>query len=658
MSTPTIAPFGAWKSPISAAVVATASMPLSSPAIDGTNIYWLEGRATENGRTVLVQLNAEGERNEIIPPPFNVRTRVHEYGGGAYLVDGDDIYFSNFSDNQIYAACGDATPRLITRNSNCRYADLVLDRTRRRLVCIREEHSEAGQEAEAQQDGQAGQEREAGQEAVNRLVAIALDGSGSETVLGEGCDFYSSPRVSPDGVYLAWLSWNHPNMPWDGCELWRARFDASGGLCEQENIAGGANESIFQPDWSPEARLYFVSDRTGWWNLYRANEGNSEPLCAMEADFGRAQWQFGMSMYGFASSEEIVCSYIHQGVYALARLNVSTGTLIAIDTPYTDIQEVRLGGGFAVLVAGSASRPLEVLKLDLAGGDLQVLARSVAELPTAEMLSSPHAVSFPSSGGRTAHGFYYTPANPCFAGPADSAPPLIVISHGGPTAMTTSTLRMSIQYWTSRGFALLDVNYGGSIGYGRAYRESLNGQWGIVDVDDCENGALYLVRQGLANPRQLIIRGGSAGGFTTLCALAFGGTFKAGASHYGVSDVSALLADTHKFESRYLLRLVGDDAAAYAARSPIYHAEQISCPVIFFQGLDDKVVPPEQSERMASALKKRRIPVAYVSYEGEGHGFRKAENIERTLEAELYFYARVFGLELPEKIAPVQIDNL
>ncbi|MES2354377.1 MAG: S9 family peptidase [Pseudomonadota bacterium] len=638
MITKTIAPFGTWKSSISAAMVAAGSTPLSLPRVDGTNVYWLEGRATESGRHVIVKHGDDENRADINPAPFNVRSRAHEYGGGSYLISEGTVYFSNFADNQIYQMREGEIPQPVTQSKDFRYADFLLDRNRNRLIAIREDHTDANREA------------------INQLVAISLNGSGQETILAEGYDFYSSPRLSPDGSQLAWLCWNHPNMPWDGCELQLALIDKAGTLSNIRKIAGGESESIFQPEWSSDGKLYFVSDRTGWWNLYRAVEGGIIPLCPMEAEFGRAQWVFGMTMYGFARAEEIICVYVRQGMSSLASLNLNSGTLIPITTPYTDIQDLQVGNGFAAFLGGSSTRPMELVHLDLGTGGMKVLAQSVANLPEPAMLSIAQVVSFPTTNGRTAHGFYYAPINPDFSAAETEKPPLIVISHGGPTGMTTSTLRMNIQYWTSRGFAVLDVNYGGSTGYGRVYRESLNGQWGVVDVDDCENGALHLTTQELADAERLIIRGGSAGGFTTLCALTFRKTFKAGASHYGVSDLAALSADTHKFESRYDIRLVGS-RDLYHERSPIHHADQISCPVIFFQGLDDKVVPPEQSERMVNALQAQRIPVAYITYEGEGHGFRKAENIQRTLEAELYFYSSVFEFSLAEAVIPVEIHN-
>ena len=643
MNNKTLAPFGGWRSPISAATVAAGSTPLSFPRIANGNLYWLEGRASEGGRIVIVRLAAGGTRGDLNPAPWNARSRVHEYGGCAYVVVDDCVYFSHFADNQVYRVRDGETPRVITRGVNRRYADLVYDRQRDRLIAIREDHSQPGVEA------------------INCLAAIALDGSGEETVLAEGCDFYASPRLSPHGRQLAWLSWNHPNMPWDGCELWTAAFEGAGQLVKPNKIAGGESESIFQPEWSPDGHLHFVSDRGGWWNLYRAEldhgeRGRITPLCPMAAEFGRAQWQFGMTMYGFANDREIICAYMRDGVFELARLNGKDGELTPIPTPYTDVQDIVIGDGFAVLIAGSGTRPYEVARLDLSTGETKVLAQSVAALPAAGYLSAPRALRYPTTHGKTAHALYYEPVNADFAGPANEAPPLIVISHGGPTSMTTGTLKLSTQFWTSRGFAVLDVNYRGSVGFGRKYRDALNGQWGIADVDDCEHGARFVGEQNLANPERLIIRGASAGGFTTLCALAFRQTFKAGASHFGVADLASLAADTHKFESRYIQRLVPSEL--YESRSPLDHAEDIDCPMIFFQGLDDKVVPPDQSENMAKALRARGVPVAYVTYEGEGHGFRKAENIQRTLEAEWYFYSKVFGFELPEEVAPVEIDNL
>ncbi len=634
-----VLPFGSWPSSITVEMVAMGSVSISSPRISDKNIYWIESRATEKGRLVIMHCDESNVIQEINPAPFNARTKVHEYGGGAYVVNEASIYFNHFTDNQIYQAQPHQLAIPITRGHNTRFADFIIDTQRNQLISISEAHSLTDHNV------------------TNRLIAISLDGTGKETILAEGYDFYSSPRVSPDGEQLAWLCWNHPNMPWDGTELWTARFDDDGLLINSQKVAGGADESIFQPEWSPDGKLHFVSDLTGWWNIYQLSERGILPLCRTDAEFGRPQWLFGMSTFGFVNENEIICTYNREGLYHLASLGVNSGTLIPTTTPYTDIQDLQVGKDFIIFVGGATTIPHELVKLDLSTHKLEIIAKSVNQLPDVNSLSTPNIIDYPTSGGRTSHAFFYPPVNPQYKGPKDSKPPLIVMSHGGPTSATTSTLKMSTQYWTSRGFAVLDVNYGGSTGYGRAYRQSLNGQWGIVDVDDCENGALYLVSQGLVDKDKLIIRGGSAGGYTTLCALTFRNTFKAGASLYGVSDLIALSADTHKFESKYDQRLVGD-RDQYHARSPINFAEKINCPVIFFQGLEDKVVPPSQSEKMVNALEVNHIPVAYIAYEEEGHGFRKAENIKRTMEAELYFYSRVFDFDLPETISPIEIKNL
>ncbi|WP_295994541.1 S9 family peptidase [Rugamonas sp.] len=648
---PLTAPYGAWPSAISAAQVAAGATPLTQLALGGADsgdIYWLAGRAAEAGRNTL--LRRRGARDdELTAAPFNVRTRVHEYGGGAYAVDGDTVYFSHFADNRLYSIGVDdgAGPVALTRAGRQRHADFVVDRPRRRLISVRELHAE---DAHAQP--------------VNTLCAIAADGS--ETVLASGADFYAAPRVSPDGRALAWLSWDHPRMPWQGTELWLADFNADGTLAAPRRIAGGAEEAICQPEWSPDGRLHFVSDRSGWWNLYRyceAQDGQPriEGLCPMAAEFGAPHWSFGGSMYGFRSADEIICTYIDHGVSRLARLRVGSGKLEAIANPYQEIRELRVGPGFVVLLGGGPTIALELARIDFTGTDVEVLAQSIADLPDPRELSIPASISYASAGGRTAHAFFYPPASKDVQAPAGTKPPVIVISHGGPTGMTVNTLKLATQFWTSRGFGVLDVNYGGSSGFGRAYRDALKGQWGIVDVEDCIAGARALVERGLADGARLIIRGGSAGGLTTLCALTFHDVFQLGASYYGVSDLKGLDQDSHKFESHYNAYLIApqpEAEALYQARSPINHTGRLARPMIFFQGLDDKVVPPQQSQTMVDALKAGGVPVAYLPLEGEGHGFRKAENIVRTLEAELYFYQRIFGLHATDAPAPIHIHNL
>lgn len=641
-------PFGSWKSPITAELIVSESIGLSSLALDGETIYWIEMRPAEKGRYVLVQRTPDGQISDVTQPDCNVRTRVHEYGGGAYAVKGGIVYFSNFADQRIYGQRSpDSPPVPFTQKTARRFADGVIDAQRNRLLCVCEDH------------------RTAGSEPINSIVAFSLAhpisslSRASEIVtLASGYDFFAAPRLSPDGQQLAWLAWNHPNMPWDGTELWLADVNPDGSLGARQLIAGGPREAIFQPQWSPDGTLYFVSDRTGWWNLYRRRGGVTESLCPMEAEFGLPQWVFGMSTYAFASAEQIICTYSQNGVSHLALLDTHTKQLETIPTPFTRIDGMRANHARAVFLAGSTNAATAVVSFDFPTRQFETLQQANKLALDSGYLSAPQAIEFPTTNGLTAHGFFYPPQNQDFTAPAGEKPPLLVMSHGGPTSMATATLDLEVQFWTSRGIAVLDVNYGGSTGFGRAYRERLNGNWGVVDVDDCVNGARYLAAQGLVDGERLAITGGSAGGYTTLCALTFSAAFKAGASHYGVSDLIALDEDTHKFESRYTLGLVGNSRELYLARSPIHHVDKLNAPVIFFQGLEDKIVPPNQAERMIEALRQKGLPVAYLAFEGEQHGFRQAANIKRALEAELYFYARVFGFALAEEIEPVPIENL
>ena len=643
--TPVISPFGSWRSPITADLIVRGSVGLSQPMIEGDSIYWVELRPTEGGRNVIVKRDKDGVSRDLNPAPFNARTRVHEYGGGDYTVIDSTVYFSNFVDQRLYRQAVDGEPTAVTPEGAMRYAEPIVDQNRGRLICVREDHSDPTTEAK------------------NAIVSISTnDLTAEQMVLASGNDFYSSPKLSPDGGQLAWLTWNHPNMPWDGCELWVGDLSESGEVVASRRVAGGRAESIFQPEWSPDGVLYFASDRDGWWNLERITpDGQIEPVHDSKGDLGMPQWVFGMSAYAFASPALIVCSHIEQGVSRLGTINVETGEFKEIDCPFTDIQYVRAANGSAVFRGGSPIDVAAIVRLDLESGNFEILRRSNELIMDTSYYSVPRAIEFPTEAGLTAHGFFYPPQNPDYRGPSDERPPLIVKSHGGPTSAASTALALSIQYWTSRGFAVLDVNYGGSTGYGRQYRERLNGKWGIVDVDDCVNGARYLVKKKEVDPNRLIITGGSAGGYTTLCALTFRKTFKAGASHFGVSDAEALARDTHKFESRYLDNLLGpypQRKDVYIERSPINFTDRLSCPVIFFQGLEDKVVPPNQAEKMVDALRAKRIPVAYVAFAGEQHGFRQAQNIKRALEAELYFYSRVFRFELDEPVERVEIENL
>jgi dipeptidyl aminopeptidase/acylaminoacyl peptidase len=644
MSGHTVAPYGSWRSPISSDVIVRSVVGLAEVVIDGGDVYWLESRPGEGGRNVIVLLTPDGRTEDVTPQPFNARTRVHEYGGGNFAVDEGTVYFSNFADQRIYRRVPGGEPAPLTPETGGRYADMVVDLDRRRLIAVREEHS--------------------GDEPVNEIVSVDLE-SGEERMLVSGNDFYSSPRLSPDGRRLVWLTWNHPNMPWDGTELMVCDLGAEGSPEGAERVAGGQAESIFQPEWSPEGTLHFVSDRTGWWNLYRWREGRVEPLCEREAEFGLPQWVFGMSTYAIISPERIVCSYTERGSSHLAVLDTEKGELEPVETPYSSIAYVRAaeaqGEGGVVFRGSSPTEAACIVRLDPSTGQHEVLRRSGDLEIDLDYLSVPEPVEFPTENGRTAHAFFYPPKNRDFVAPEGELPPLLVMSHGGPTAASSTALDPGIQYWTSRGIAVLDVNYGGSTGHGREYRRRLEGAWGVVDVDDCANGAIYLAERAIVDGGRLMITGGSAGGYTTLCALAFRDTFAAGASHFGVSDVEALARETHKFESRYLDRLIGpypERADLYMERSPIHSAEHLSCPVIFFQGLEDEVVPKEQAETMFAALRDKGLPVSYVSFEGEQHGFRRAENIKRALDGELYFYSRVFGFGLADPVEPVPIENL
>ena len=641
MSKRRVAPYGSWGSPISSDLIVRGVVGLARVTTDDGAVYWMESRPGEDGRNVIVRWTTDGSMEDVTPRPFNARTRVHEYGGGDFAVHDDTVYFSNFADQRVYRRPASGEPEPLTPETGRRFADMIVDPARNRLIAVREDHAES--------------------DPVNEIVGVDLE-NGDETVLATGNDFYSSPRLSPDGGRLAWLTWNHPNMPWDGTELVVCDVDAEGRLENVGRVAGGPDESIFQPEWSPDSTLHFVSDRTGWWNLYRLSAGNVEPLCEKDAEFGSPQWMFGMSTYAFLSSGRIVCSYTDRGGSHLALLGTESGELEPIETSYSSIAFVRtdVATGNVVFRGGSPTGPACIVSLDPSTGETEVLRRSDEIEVDSGYLSVPEPIEFPTENNRTAYAFFYPPNNQDYAAPEGERPPLLVMSHGGPTSATSPALDLEVQFWTSRGVAVLDVNYGGSTGYGREYRRRLDGAWGVVDVEDCANGAIYLAERGLVDGDRLMITGGSAGGYTTLCALAFTDTFAAGASHFGVSDLEELAKETHKFESRYLERLIGpypERADLYRERSPIHHAQKLSCPVIFFQGLEDEVVPKEQAETMFAALREKGLPVAYVPFEGEQHGFRRAENIRRALDGELYFYSRIFGFELADPVEPVPIEN-
>jgi dipeptidyl aminopeptidase/acylaminoacyl peptidase len=642
-----VAPYGSWRSPIASEIIARQTLRLGALSVEGENVYWVEVRPNDGGRYVIVRLGPDGRRADVTPAGFNARTRVHEYGGGAYAVRGDTTFFTHYPDQRVYRQDGDGAPVAISPDAGAgtlRYADLVIDDVRRRIICVHEDHGASDQEA------------------VNSLVALPLDG-GSIQTLASGHDFYSNPRPSPDGAHLAWMSWDHPNMPWDGAELWVATIGPDGGLADPQLVAGGPTESIFQPEWSPGGVLHFVSDRTGWWNLYRWRPGDDavQPLCAVDGEFGGAQWTFGMSRYGFLDEDRLACIVTERAVDRLVVLDTANGRMDTVPLDRSQMGGLRAAHGRVYLVGGSPTEDVTIALVDIPSGRVEVLRESAEMEVPADFISQAEAIEFPTEGGRIAHAFYYRPRNPAFSGPEAERPPLLVKSHGGPTSFSGTTLDPEIQFWTSRGFAVVDVNYGGSTGFGRAYRQRLEGTWGVVDVADCVAAARHLVAAGDVDPGRLAIDGGSAGGYTTLCALTFTNVFAAGASYFGIGDLVTFVRDTHKFESRYLDRLVGpypERADLYRERSPINFVDQLSCPVILFQGLEDRIVPPNQAEEMVAALRAKGEPVAYLPFAGEQHGFRRAENIQRALDAELYFYSRIFDFQPADTLEPVDIENL
>ncbi|MEQ9255979.1 MAG: S9 family peptidase, partial [Alphaproteobacteria bacterium] len=674
-------------SPITADLLVGQVTRLGAPSFVGGDLRWLESRPAEGGRTVVVARPADQAADlpvrDLLPPPFNARSRVHEYGGGAIMhaaaadpshgagtdragaAGAGRLWISNFADCVVYEVPADGSPpRPLTpvpaagASPRWRYADGDYDARRRRLILVREDH---GDSAAAP---------------VNTIVALATDAATDMAanadggrILVRGDDFYAAPRLDPAGRRLAWISWSHPDMPWDATRLWLADVADDGALENRRCVAGGAGQSVLEPRWSPDGVLHYISDQSGWWNLYRLGDhAGGRNLWPLAAEFCGPPWQFGGRHYGFLDDRRLLCIYSRDGQDRLALLPPDGGPGQDIDLPFTAIGDLCVAGHRAVFAAAGPRQPSGLWSLDLA---VRAGPGAAAPMPQEIALSTRLALdpadisvarplSFPTSDGDTAHGLFYPPANGRFSAPPDERPPLIVKSHGGPTGATSSALSLSIQYWTSRGFAVLDVNYRGSTGYGRPYRQRLEGQWGVYDVADCVAGAQHLADQGLVDGRRLAITGGSAGGYTTLAALCFHDVFRAGASHYGISDLETLAADTHKFESRYLDRLIGPLPAArdtYRARSPIHHASGFTCPVIFFQGLEDRVVPPDQARRMADALGERGLPVALVEFAGEGHGFRQAANIRRALEAELWFYGRVFGFCPADVIDPPTVAN-
>lgn len=644
MSERKVAPHGSWASPVTVEMLLKGAVHMRNQMVrwDGEDLYWSELRPDEEGRIVVCRRGADGSIGDVTPPGFNARTCVHEYGGGHFAVSGGTVWFTNFADQRLYRQDRDLAPRAITPATDIRHADMTLDSGRGLLFAVREDHTTGAAEA------------------VNSLVALDPAGERGAITIASGNDFYSSPKLSPDGGRLAWITWNHPNMPWDGTELWVGELDRGGNVTSSRKVAGGDSEAILQPEWSPDGDLYFVSDRHDWWNLYRARGEGYEPVCHRAAEFGAPQWVFGMRFYAFAGPNEILCLYSEPGGTKLGRIDLDAGELHHVELLYTALSNVQTSGRKAALFAGSSALAERVLIIDLDSGAMEVVKVSNPAHVDSGYLSIPKPIEFPTEGGLTAHAFFYPPKNRDYEPPPAEKPPLVVHCHGGPTASGGPTYPFEYQYWTSRGFAIVDVNYGGSSGYGRAYRQRLSGNWGVVDVDDCINAARHLVEQGLVDPDRVSITGGSAGGYTVLLSLTKRDFYNAGASHFGIGDLELFIKETHKFESRYCDTLIGpypERADIYRDRSAAHFADGLGCPVILFQGLEDKIVPPSQAEQFVAVCQKKKLPYAYVAFAHEQHGFRQEKNIKRSIQGELYFLSRIFDFEPADEIEPVEIHN-
>lgn len=639
------APYGSWKSPITPDLITAGSVRLSELWSDGGDLYWLEGRASEGGRYVIVKRSPDGEESDAIPEGYNARNAVHEYGGGAYAVYNGIVYFTNWDDQRLYRILPASQPEPITPEPSIprglRYSDLDISPDGRFIVCVREKHH-------------------ADHEADNEIVVIATDGSSEARVIASGRDFYSSPRISPDGTGIAWTAWDHPNMPWDDTELWSATFNSDGSISYETQVAGGQDVSVIQPEWGHGGLLHFISDSSGWWNLHSWRSGADVNLLEEEFDAGGPSWQFRFSTYCLRQDGTALIRKGEGASGTFVVVGSNGGREGAIEVPYSDISYVTDSGDDVYFIGASPTKQAEVVRLDPATGATEVIKKSSTVEVDPAYISIPEPITFPTTENGTAHAYFYPPKNADFTGKKDELPPLMVICHGGPTGATSASLSLSTQFWTSRGIGVVDVNYRGSTGYGRAYRNALREKWGLYDSQDCIAAASYLSERGHSDRKRTVIRGGSAGGYTTINALTFHEVFAAGAAYYGIADLAVFLGETHKFESRYLDSLIGpypQEKQRYHDRSAINFTDQLSAPMIIFQGLEDKIVPPSQAEIMVKALEQNGIMHAYVPFEGEQHGFRKSENIQRSLEAELYFYGKALGFIPDGDIEPPEIKN-
>ncbi|HVS85019.1 MAG TPA: prolyl oligopeptidase family serine peptidase [Gaiellaceae bacterium] len=645
----TVRPYGTWPSEITFETISRVQAGrFSALDVRGDRVRWSESRASEGGRTVIVEWR-DGELRDLLPEGFNARTRVHEYGGGAVWHHGDTVFFSEFSTSVLHRLDPGAEPVAIVPDppapNSLRYADGCVSPDGARVWCVRERHED---------------------EVWNELVTLAADGSEEPRIVASGHDFYAAPRLSPDGARLSFLAWDHPRMPWDGTELYVADVAPDGTLGEPRRVAGGGSESVIEPAWSPDGRLHFCTDRSGWWNLHRLEADGAETALTSfdDAEIGFPDWVFAMRRYAFLADGRIACVVTRRAVDSLELLDPETGGLEPAGLDFTgyDPSALAAGNGLLAFAALSPTEPLTVCLCDAGSGELRRIRRSLAAELDPAGVSTPRAIEFPTRDGGVAHAFFYPPHSAEWEGPPDERPPLRVICHGGPTAHVSPELDPNVQFFTQRGIGVVDVNYRGSTGYGREYRRLLEGRWGDTDWRDCVDAARFLADQGEADPARTWVEGGSAGGYVVLCAAVFEpDAFAAGVSLFGVADLTPFVHDTHKFESRYLDTLVGpypECADLYRARSPVEFADDLARPLLLLQGLDDKVVPPSQAELMVEVLERKRIPYAYIAFEDEGHGFRKEENIRRTLEAILGFVGRVFGFEPADELEPLEIRHL
>ena len=676
-NTPTALPFGAWRSPISANMLTSAVRSFGALGVNASGLWWCEARPDEGGRTTLLRRAFNGDQQELLESPWSTRSRVHEYGGGAVLAADEDFYFVHAADQQIYRVRGGAAPQRLTNATNTRFADCALDARRNRLIAVAE--ISANKDVEPQ----------------NLLVGVQLD-TGHVQPIVTGADFFASPRISPDGTQLCWLQWRHPHMPWDAAQLHVCALSATGEPAQVRAITRPDTEAAFQPEWLPDGRLVFINDRSGWWNPWLWDGRDARPVLQESAEYGLPLWGLGARSFCVLDGHRMVAQRLLDGAAELVEIDLNTGTLRVLPSRWQRFGQLcatpgatsgatpgassgappgatpgATSGATSGASAGATANRVwfvgerhdcaaALVEYNLDDGHEAVIEGG-DQIVAAANLSAPARVAFSGDRGERTYAWFYAPLNAAHVALDDRPPPLMVLTHGGPTGATSPALNLRIQYFTTRGWAVVDVDYSGSTGYGRAYRERLRGRWGIADVADVVAVVQHLATNGRIDSTRVAIRGGSAGGYTTLAALAFTDSFHAGVSYYGIGDLSALARDTHKFESRYTDQLIAPWPAAedvYRARSPIHNLDGFHCPAIFLQGGEDKVVPPNQAEQMAAALRDRGVPVAHVVFPDEGHGFRHGANVRRAIALEYTFLARVFGFTPAEPMEPLHIDNL